>query len=247
MSNDKKIALITGASRGIGREIAKTLANDGLYVVINYNSNKEQAEEVLKEIQEKSGSGQIEKADVSNLAEANQLVEKIINEHGKIDVLVNNAGITKDQLIMRMTEEEFDKVININLKGTFNCIKSVSRSMMKNRTGKIINITSVVGISGNIGQANYAASKAGVIGLTKSLAKELASRGIQVNAVAPGFIETDMTDVIPENIKKEIINKIPLGKLGKPEDIANVVAFLVSEKAEYITGQVITVDGGMII
>lgn len=247
MNNNKKVALITGASRGIGRAIAECLAQDGFYVVINYRSNDKLAEEVLNKIIENGGKGEILKGDISSFSESKEIIDKIIKSQGKIDVLVNNAGITKDQLLLRMTEEEFDSVLNVNLKGTFNCIKNITRSMMKNKSGKIINITSVVGISGNIGQSNYAASKAGVIGLTKSVAKEFASRGIQVNAVAPGFIETDMTDVIPENIKEEIISKIPLNKLGKPEDIANAVSFLASDKANYITGQVITVDGGMII
>lgn len=247
MNNNKKVALITGASRGIGRAIAECLAQDGFYVVINYRSNDKLAEEVLNKIIENGGKGEILKGDISSFSESKEIIDKIIKSHGKIDVLVNNAGITKDQLLLRMTEDEFDNVLNVNLKGTFNCIKNIARSMMKNKAGKIINITSVVGISGNVGQSNYAASKAGVIGLTKSVAKEFASRGIQVNAVAPGFIETDMTDVIPENIKEEIISKIPLNKLGKPEDIANAVSFLASDKANYITGQVITVDGGMII
>lgn len=247
MNSNNKVALITGASRGIGRAIAECLAQDGFYVVINYRSNDKLAEEVLNKIIENGGKGEILKGDISSFSESKEIIDKIIKSQGKIDLLVNNAGITKDQLLLRMTEEEFDNVLNVNLKGTFNCIKNITRSMMKNKSGKIINITSVVGISGNVGQSNYAASKAGVIGLTKSVAKEFASRGIQVNAVAPGFIETDMTDAIPESIKEEIISKIPLNKLGKPEDIANAVSFLASDKANYITGQVITVDGGMII
>lgn len=247
MNKDNKIAFITGASRGIGKAIAISLAKDGIYVIINYRNNEESAKEVLDEITNLGGNGEIIQGDISNFDESKEVIDKIVQECGKIDIMVNNAGITRDQLLLRMTEEDFDSVINVNLKGTFNCIKNVTRSMMKKRSGKIINIASVVGLSGNIGQSNYAASKAGIIGLTKSVAREFASRGIQVNAVAPGFIETDMTNTLSDQVKDELLKRIPLNKLGKPEDVANVVSFLASDKADYITGQVITVDGGMTI
>lgn len=243
--DDKKVALITGANTGIGKEIALTLSDDGFIVIVNYLFNEDKAQEVKAEIEGKGGICHLLYGDVSDFAKAGEMMEEAFSLNGRLDVLVNNAGITRDQLMLRMTEQEFDDVIRINLKGTFNCIKGISKRMLKQRFGKIINMSSVVGVMGNIGQCNYSASKAGVIGLTKSLAKEFASRNIQVNAIAPGFIETDMTDKIPEKIREEMISAIPLQRMGSPKDIANLVAFLASDKADYITGQIIQVDGGM--
>lgn len=240
-----KIALVTGASRGIGKEIAITLAKEGAFVAVNYNGSKEKAEEVIQEIISFGGKAKAYQCNVSDFEEASSLIADLIKEHERIDILVNNAGITKDNLLMKMKEEEFDQVIDINLKGTFNCMKHIARQMLKQKSGKIINISSVSGILGNVGQANYCASKAGVIGLTKSAARELASRGITVNAVAPGFIETDMTQVLSEAVREQATKQIPLGRFGKVEEIANMVCFLASDKANYITGQVISVDGGM--
>lgn len=240
-----KIALVTGASRGIGKEIAIALAKEGAFVAVNYNGSKEKAEEVIQEIVSFGGKAKAYQCNVSDFEEASNLIAGLIKEHERIDILVNNAGITKDNLLMKMKEEEFDQVIDINLKGTFNCMKHISRQMLKQKSGKIINISSVSGILGNVGQANYCASKAGVIGLTKSAARELASRGITVNAVAPGFIETDMTQVLSESVREQATNQIPLGRFGKVEEIANMVCFLASDKANYITGQVISIDGGM--
>lgn len=242
-----KIAVITGASRGIGRAIAIELAMQGAIVIINYNGSKEKAEEVKAEIESNGGRAQTYQCDVSDFTECEKFFKKVITKFGKIDILINNAGITRDGLIARMTEEDFDQVLNTNLKGTFNCIRFVSRQMMKQRGGRIVNMSSVSGVLGNAGQANYAASKAGVIGLTKATARELAPRNITVNAIAPGFIETDMTEALPEAAKEASVAQIPLGHFGKPEDIANAVAFLVSEKGGYITGQIIHVDGGMAI
>ena len=242
-----RIAVVTGASRGIGKAIALELASKGATVIINYNGSKERAELVQKEIEEKGGVAKAVQCNVADFDECENFIKEVIDEYGKIDILVNNAGITKDGLIMKMSEADFDDVINTNLKGTFNTIRFASRQMMKQRKGRIVNMTSVVGISGNAGQANYASSKAGVIGLTKSMAKELASRGVTVNAVAPGFIETEMTDVLSDEVKEATRKMIPLGKYGKPENIAKAVAFLVSDDAEYITGQVVQVDGGMAI
>ncbi len=242
---DKKIALITGGSRGIGKAIAIALGKKGYHVIVNYRSREEEAVQTLKEITEQGGSGRIYQSDICSYDEAETMIQGILEEYGRIDVLVNNAGITKDQLMLRMSEEDFSRVVDVNLKGTFNCVKHVTRSMFKKRTGCIINISSVIGLVGNAGQVNYAASKAGIIGMTKSLAREYAPRGIRVNAVAPGFINTDMTDVLSEDIKKDILGKIPLHTLGEPEDVANTVCFLVSDEAQYITGQVIAVDGGM--
>lgn len=245
---DKKVAFITGGSRGIGKEIARKFAKNGYDLVINYVSEKT---DVVKLEGELNQNGSVEvlcvKGDVTDFATCEDMVKKAVDKFGKIDVLVNNAGITKDNLLMRMKEEDFDKVINVNLKGTFNMTKNVISYMMKQRKGKIVNISSVVGVSGNSGQANYAASKAGVIGFTKSVAKELASRNILANAVAPGFIETDMTDVLSDAVKESIHSQIPLKKMGKAEEVANAVYFLGSEENTYITGQVLNVDGGMIM
>lgn len=242
---DKKIAVVTGASRGIGRAIALELARTGAFVVINYNGSKEKAEEVQAQIAAEGGESIIWQCNVADYKACEDFFAQVIKTYGKVDILVNNAGITKDGLLMRMSEEDFDKVIHVNLKGTFNCIRQISRQMLKQRSGRIINMASVVGICGNAGQANYAASKAGVIGLTKSAAKELASRGVTVNAIAPGFIETDMTDVLSERVKENTAKMIPMGSFGKPEDIAKTAAFLASDGARYITGQILSVDGGM--
>lgn len=240
-----KIAVVTGASRGIGRATAKALAREGAMVIVNYNGSKERADEVVSEIEKDGGKAKAIQCNVSDFEQAKEFFGGVVKEYGRIDILVNNAGITRDGLIMKMKEEDFDAVIETNLKGTFNTIRHTTRWMLKQKGGKIINISSVSGILGNAGQANYAASKAGVIGLTKTMARELASRGITVNAVAPGFVETDMTEVLPEAVKETSCKQIPLGRFGKPEEIANAVAFLASEEADYITGQVISVDGGM--
>lgn len=240
-----KVALVTGASRGIGREIAITLAKEGAKVIINYNGSRERAEEVKETIEAAGGFASLCQCNVSDFAACEIMVKNIVEEFGHVDILVNNAGITRDNLIMKMKEEDFDAVLNINLKGTFNTIRHLSRQMLRQRSGKIINISSVSGILGNAGQANYAASKAGVIGLTKTMARELASRGITVNAVAPGFVDTEMTKVLSQQVKDGACAQIPLGRFGKPSDIANMVAYLASDKADYITGQVISVDGGM--
>lgn len=242
-----KIALVTGASRGIGASIAKGLAREGAFVIINYNGSKERAEAVLAEIEAEGGKAAIFQCSVADYAATEEMMKAVIKEHGRIDILVNNAGITRDNLIMKMTEEDFDQVLDTNLKGTFNTIRHAARQMLKQRSGKIINISSVSGVLGNAGQANYAASKAGVIGLTKTMARELASRGITVNAVAPGFVDTEMTEILKEEVKEAAVAQIPLKRFGKPEEIADAVVFLASEKANYITGQVIHVDGGMAI
>lgn len=240
-----KVAIVTGGTRGIGRAIALKLADHGANIVINYRNSDKEAEELKAILEGKGVKVLTVKCDISNFEDSKNLMDKCKEVFGKIDILVNNAGITKDTLIMRMKEEDFDNVIDVNLKGTFNCAKHASAIMLKQRFGKIINMTSVVGIAGNAGQVNYAASKAGVIGLTKSLAKELGSRGITVNAVAPGFINTDMTASLSEKVKEEASKNIPLKRLGDPEDVANLVGFLASDAANYITGQVINVDGGM--
>lgn len=240
-----KTALVTGASRGIGRAIALTLAEAGADVAVNYAGSEAAAAQVVAEIEAMGRKAFMVRADVSSSADVESMVSRVLETFGKLDILVNNAGITKDNLIMRMKEEEFDQVIGINLKGVFNCIKAVTRPMMKQRSGRIINISSVVGVLGNAGQANYVAAKAGVIGLTKSTAKELASRGITVNAVAPGFIETDMTDKLSDDMKASLLGQIPLARLGAPEDIAKAVRFIASDDASYMTGQTIHVDGGM--
>lgn len=242
-----KVAVITGASKGIGRAIALKLASLKAAVVINYNGSKEKAQEVKQEIEAKGGAASIYQCDVSDYGRCETFIQDVIREYGRIDILVNNAGVTKDGLLMKMAEEDFDQVIDTNLKGAFHMIRFVSRQMLKQKSGRIINMSSVVGVTGNAGQANYAASKAGVIGLTKAAARELASRGITVNAVAPGFIETDMTNVLPEKVREASAAQIPLGYFGKPEQVASAVAFLASEEAGYITGQVLHVDGGMVM
>ena len=244
---ERKTVLVTGASRGIGKEVAMLYAENGYDVIINYVSDKTDVEGIKKEFEEKNVKCLLVKADVSKEEEVANLVNKAIEEFGKIDVLVNNAGITKDNLLMRMSEEEFDKVIEINLKGTFLVTKAVTKYMMKKRQGSIINLASVVGVVGNAGQSNYSASKAGIIGFTKSVAKELASRNIRANAVAPGFIETDMTSVLKDEIKENIYNQIPLKRMGNAREVAELIYFLGSEKSSYITGQVINVDGGMVM
>jgi len=240
-----KIALVTGASKGIGRAIALTLAKYGAYVIVNYNGSKEKAEEVVALIKENGQNAISYQCNVSDYNACKTMIDVVEQEVGPIDILVNNAGITKDNLMLKMSEEEFDMVIDTNLKGTFNCIKHLSKGMLKRRAGRIINISSVVGVIGNAGQANYCASKAGVIGMTKSLAREFGSRGITVNAIAPGFIETEMTDVLKDSVKDQIIAQVPLKRMGNVADIAETAAFLASDNSGYITGQVIGVDGGM--
>ncbi len=244
---ENKVALVTGASRGIGKAIALDLARNGANVAVNYAGNEAKANEVVDEIKANGGNAFAIRADVSNADDVTDMIKQVISHYGQLDILVNNAGITRDNLIMRMKDSEWDDVINTNLKGVFLCTKGVTRQMMKQRSGRIINITSVVGVSGNPGQANYVAAKAGVIGLTKTSAKELASRNITVNAVAPGFITTDMTDELTDDLKAEMLKQIPLAKLGEPSDIANIVTFIASEKSKYITGQTFHVNGGMIM
>lgn len=240
-----KTALVTGASRGIGKEIALELARNGANIVVNYAGNQQLAEQVVDEIRSFGRESIAIQADVANSEAVDQMVKETVNRFGSLDILVNNAGITRDQLLMRMKESDWDDVLNTNLKSVFLTTKAVSRQMMKQRKGRIINIASIVGVSGNAGQANYVAAKAGIIGFTKTAAKELAPRNITVNAVAPGFITTDMTDKLPEDVKQELYKQIPLARLGEPKDIAYVVAFLASEKSSYITGQTIHVNGGM--
>lgn len=240
-----KVALVTGASRGIGKAIAVSLAKQGAFVIVNYNGSKEKAEEVAAQIRSDGGEAECFQCDVADFDKCGEMVNEIIEKHGHVDILVNNAGITRDGLLMKMSEQDFDSVISTNLKGAFHTIRHLSKYLLKQRSGKIINISSVSGVMGNAGQANYSASKAGIIGLTKSVAKELGSRGITVNAIAPGFIETDMTDAMPEKAKEAVMSQITLKRVGKPQDIANAVVFLASENADYITGQVISVDGGM--
>ena len=242
-----KLAIITGGARGIGKQIALTFAKEGYNIAINYRTESEDLKNTKKEIEENNVKCFTFQGDVTNFKDCEQFVKQIVEEFGNIDVLVNNAGITRDTLLMRMKEEDFKQVIDTNLIGTFNVTKNVISYMMKARSGRIINISSVVGISGNAGQTNYSASKAGIIGFTKSLAKEVASRNITVNAVAPGFIETQMTDVLKDDIKEEIAKKIPLKRMGTPQDVANVVKFLASNDSSYITGQVINIDGGMLM
>ena len=241
----EKIAVVTGGSRGIGAAIAKKLASQGMTVIINYCGSEDRALAVKSEIEAAGGQAEAWRCDVSDCGQCESFVKAVMEKYGRIDVLVNNAGITRDGLMMRMTDEEFSRVIDTNLKGTFYMMRFVSRHMLKAKKGRIINMASVVGLMGNAGQVNYAASKAGVIGATKSAAKELASRGITVNAIAPGFIDTEMTGALSEKVQEQILTQIPLGTFGKPEDIANCAAFLASDEAAYITGQVIQVDGGM--
>lgn len=242
-----KIALVTGAGRGIGKAIAKELAANGAFVIVNYNGSKEAADATVEEIKTAGGDAVSYQCNVTDFNACKDMVDALIKEYAHIDILVNNAGITRDDLLMRMKEEDFDAVIDTNLKGAFNTIRHLSRYLLKQRAGKIINISSVSGILGNAGQANYSASKAGIIGLTKAVARELAGRGINVNAVAPGFVQTEMTDVLSDKVKEELVKQIPLGRVGQTEDIAKAVAFLASPASDYITGQVLSVDGGMAI
>lgn len=244
-SLDGKIALVTGASRGIGRQVAITLASKGATVIVNYNGSKEKADQVAEEIKAAGGTAESYGCNVAEDAAVKEMIQYVVKQYGAIDILVNNAGITKDGLMMRMSEEDFDAVVDINMKGTFLCIKHASRVMLKQRKGRIINMSSIVGVTGNAGQMNYAASKAGIIGMTKSAAKELGSRGITVNAVAPGFIETEMTEKLSDDLKEKMLEQIPLARIGQTEDIANAVAFLASDESGYISGQVLGVDGGM--
>ena len=244
---ENKTVFVTGGSRGIGKEVALKFAENGYNVVINYVSSKTDVEALRSEFEDKGVKTLIMQADVTDKTAIEELVKKAIEEFGAIDVLVNNAGITRDNLLMRMSEEEFDKVIEVNLKGTYIVTKAVTKYMMKKRKGSIINLSSVVGVAGNAGQCNYAASKAGIIGFTKSVAKELASRNIRANAVAPGFIETDMTAVLSDEVKENIHNQIPLKRMGTANEVANLIYFLGSDESAYITGQVINVDGGMVM
>ncbi|KOO46639.1 3-oxoacyl-[acyl-carrier-protein] reductase [Priestia koreensis] len=244
---ENKVALVTGASRGIGKAVALELAKQGAKVVVNYAGSEAKALEVVDEIKALGSEAVAIQANVAEADAVQSLVKQTIETFGSLDILINNAGITRDNLLMRMKEQEWDDVININLKGVFLCTKAVTRQMMKQRQGRIINISSIVGVSGNPGQANYVAAKAGVIGLTKTTAKELAARNITVNAIAPGFITTDMTDELPEEVKAEMLKQIPLSRFGEPEDVAKTVVFLASESSRYITGQTIHVDGGMVM
>lgn len=241
-----KTAVITGATKGLGKQIALELAKDGFEIVINYRTENDSLAQMVEEIN-KTTKAYTFKADISNFDEAKALIDFATSETGKIDLLVNNAGITNDKLLVRMSEEDFSKVIDINLKGTFNCIRHASRLMMKQKFGRIVNISSVIGLIGNVGQANYAASKAGVIGLTKSAAREMAPYSVTVNAIAPGFIKSDMTDKLTDEIKDNIKSSIPMKKIGEPKDVANLVKFLANDETGYITGQVINVDGGMVM
>ena len=247
MSEEIKVALVTGATRGIGKQIALELADNGYSISLNYRTMSEEVEALKKEIEEKGVKCLLVNGDISNFEACEKMANETIAEFGQIDVLVNNAGITKDGLLMRMKQEDFTKVIDINLVGTFNMTRNVIPFMIKKRAGRIINVASVVGITGNAGQTNYAASKAGIIGFTKSLAKEVASRNILVNAIAPGFITTDMTDVLSDSVKENIGTQIPLNRMGTPKEVAKVVKFLASEDSSYITGQIINIDGGMVM
>ena len=242
-----KVAFVTGASRGIGRATALRLAQDGAKVALNFASNVSKAQEVKSEIEAAGSEAILLQGDVSKFEVVTELVNKTVETWGRLDILVNNAGIARDNLLLKMSEEDFDKVIATNLKGVFNCTKAVTKIMMKQRYGRIVNMSSVVALRGNVSQANYAAAKAGIIGLTKSAARELASRGVTVNAVAPGFIDTDMTAALSEKVKEVMLKEIPAGRMGSPEDVANAVAFLVSDQAAYITGQVLSVNGGLVM
>lgn len=242
---NKKVALVTGAGRGIGRETALQLARQNATVIVNYNGNKAAAQETVRMITEAGGMAECMQCSVADYEAVEHMIKTIIEKYGSIDILVNNAGITKDSLLIGMSEQDFDDVMDTNLKGAFNCIRHAARQMIKQRSGRIINIASVVGLSGNAGQANYAASKAGIIGLTKSVARELATRCITVNAVAPGYVDTDMTKVLKESVRETVMQQIPMKRMGRPEDIADAVIFLASDRASYITGQVLSVDGGM--
>lgn len=247
MHLDGKIALVTGASRGIGRAIALAMAEQGAVVGINYAGNVAAAEEVKQQIEAAGGKAMLLQADVADAQAAEEMIKKVVGEFGRLDILVNNAGITRDGLLMRMKEADWDDVLSTNLKGVFNCTKAATKPMMKQRSGRIVNMASVVGLTGNAGQANYAAAKAGVIGFSKTAAKELAARGITVNVVAPGFIDTDMTAVLPDKVKEEMTKGIPFGRMGTAADVAAAVIFLVSDHASYITGQTLNVDGGMVM
>lgn len=242
---ENQVAIVTGASRGIGAGIAKELSAQGAMVIVNYQGSRERAEQVVDEIKEAHGNAVAMQCDVSDFSATEQWIKNVHKEYGRIDILVNNAGITRDGLLMAMKEADFDAVLSTNLKGCFNTVRFVSRIMIKQRFGRIINMSSVSGVAGNAGQANYSASKAGVIGFTKASAKELASRGITVNAIAPGFIDTEMTEVLSDEVKQQAVTQIPVGRFGEAEDIAKAVAFLASKEASYITGQVLHVDGGM--
>ena len=242
-----KTAIVTGGSRGIGRQTVLELARNGYAVAIVYQGNEEKANETMQMAMAEGAEAIAIKCDVASMESVTSMVNAVMEKWGRVDVLVNNAGQTADGLLMRMSEEDFDKIISVNLKGTFNCVKAVASIMMKQRYGRIVNLSSVVGVTGNAGQANYAASKAGIIGFTKSVAKELASRGITANCVAPGYVETDMTEVLSDKIKEAILAQIPMKRCADPKEIASVIGFLISEKANYITGQVINVDGGMVM
>jgi 3-oxoacyl-[acyl-carrier protein] reductase len=246
MNNAEKVALVTGSARGIGLEIARTMGEEG-YAIMLSDVNEEGLEAAKKELETEGIKVAAFKADVSSAEDADKLVKETVNQLGRVDVLVNNAGVTRDGLLMRMKEDQWDLVLKINLKGTFLMSKAVVRPMLKQKTGSVINIASVIGLMGNVGQANYAASKAGIIGFTKSFAKEFGKKGIRSNAIAPGFIKSDMTDVLADNVKEQMLGQIPMNSFGSPRDIANAVAFLASDKASYITGQVLTVDGGMVM
>lgn len=243
----ERVAIVTGGSRGIGRAVCLRLAKEGVHIILNYTSNKEAAEETAKVCEEFGVQVRIVQANVSKAEACEMLFAEALKINGRVDILVNNAGITRDNLLIRMKDEDFDAVIQTNLRGTFLCMRQAAKIMMKQRYGRIINMSSIIGLRGNAGQVNYAASKAGVIGMTKSLAKELAARGVTVNAIAPGMIETDMTNVLSEKIKEVIVKEIPMKKMGKPEDIAEAVVFFAKEEASYVTGQVLSVDGGMAV